>query len=215
MAWTPIIGALRRGWRAAERSALLGLYETAACRRVRLLSHFGEDSQPCGNCLTQPAVQAKCLFRLRQLRRQGRIPGLAGSARKVPRGQCKDENADPGQRRRARQPRVQPGAGAEARRGGAQGPVLRLPYRPAFWRVDHESHGSLKLTEASRPVLRGEQAIWMRGTVRQQPAAKGSRIRAVARRHSAAAPQKPRRTPPIRRLPPGGGPLNVPAHASC
>ena len=27
--------------------------------------------------------------------------------------------------------------------------------------------------------------------------------------------REPRRTPPIRRLPPGGGPLNVPAHASC
>ena len=30
--------------------ALLALAEAHDCRRVRLLSYFGEDSQPCGNC---------------------------------------------------------------------------------------------------------------------------------------------------------------------
>ena len=29
--------------------ALLGLSETAGCRRVRLLDYFGEPSTPCGN----------------------------------------------------------------------------------------------------------------------------------------------------------------------
>src|SRR4029453_18693159 len=37
---------------AAKLDALLGLCETAGCRRVRLLSYFGESSQPCGNCDT-------------------------------------------------------------------------------------------------------------------------------------------------------------------
>ena len=32
--------------------ALLGLCETAACRRDRLLAYFGEASAPCGNCDT-------------------------------------------------------------------------------------------------------------------------------------------------------------------
>jgi len=41
-------------------------------------------------------------------------------------------------------------------------------------RVDHESHGALKLTEAARPVLRGEQAMSMRETVRQAPGGKGA-----------------------------------------
>ena len=31
---------------------MIGLCETAACRRVRLLAYFGEDSEPCGNCDT-------------------------------------------------------------------------------------------------------------------------------------------------------------------
>ena len=36
----------------AKLDALLGLCETAGCRRVRLLAYFGEDSAPCGNCDT-------------------------------------------------------------------------------------------------------------------------------------------------------------------
>ena len=38
--------------RAAKLDALLGLCETAGCRRVRLLDYFGEASTPCGNCDT-------------------------------------------------------------------------------------------------------------------------------------------------------------------
>ena len=37
---------------AAKLDALLGLCETASCRRVRLLEYFGEASAPCGNCDT-------------------------------------------------------------------------------------------------------------------------------------------------------------------
>src|SRR5258705_9656518 len=36
----------------AKLEALLGLCETAGCRRVRLLDYFGEASVPCGNCDT-------------------------------------------------------------------------------------------------------------------------------------------------------------------
>ena len=35
---------------SAKLDALLGLAETASCRRVRLLDYFGEASAPCGNC---------------------------------------------------------------------------------------------------------------------------------------------------------------------
>ncbi|HEY3531765.1 MAG TPA: RecQ family ATP-dependent DNA helicase, partial [Casimicrobiaceae bacterium] len=37
---------------SAKLEALLGLCETAGCRRVRLLDYFGEASAPCGNCDT-------------------------------------------------------------------------------------------------------------------------------------------------------------------
>src|SRR4249919_384410 len=37
---------------SAKLDALLGLCESAGCRRVRLLDYFGEASAPCGNCDT-------------------------------------------------------------------------------------------------------------------------------------------------------------------
>ncbi|WP_320064775.1 DNA helicase RecQ [Micromonospora sp. RTGN7] len=37
---------------AAHLDAMLALCETVECRRVRLLSYFGQDSAPCGNCDT-------------------------------------------------------------------------------------------------------------------------------------------------------------------
>ena len=37
---------------SAKLDALLGLCETAECRRVQLLAYFGEASAPCGNCDT-------------------------------------------------------------------------------------------------------------------------------------------------------------------
>src|SRR5438045_7391940 len=37
---------------ASKLDALLGLCETAGCRRVRLLTYFGEASERCGNCDT-------------------------------------------------------------------------------------------------------------------------------------------------------------------
>ena len=59
--------------------ALLALAEAIDCRRVRLLSYFGEDSQPCGNCdnclhppATWDATEAarmalSCIYRFHQV----------------------------------------------------------------------------------------------------------------------------------------------------
>ena len=59
--------------------ALLALAEAIDCRRVRLLSYFGEDSQPCGNCdncLNPPAtwdateaarMALSCIYRFHQV----------------------------------------------------------------------------------------------------------------------------------------------------
>ena len=44
----------------AKLDALLGLCETAGCRRVRLLDYFGEASAPCGNCDTCLAPPQTC-----------------------------------------------------------------------------------------------------------------------------------------------------------
>ena len=53
--------------------------------------------------------------------------------------------------------------------------VFRQLVALGLLRIDHEAHGAFKLTEESRPVLRGEQSVSMRETVRKAPAAKGGR----------------------------------------
>ena len=37
---------------SSRLDAMLGLCETAGCRRVHLLQYFGQSSEPCGNCDT-------------------------------------------------------------------------------------------------------------------------------------------------------------------
>ncbi len=43
-------GEAQKRIQAAKLDAMLGLCETAECRRVRLLAYFGETAAPCGNC---------------------------------------------------------------------------------------------------------------------------------------------------------------------
>ena len=64
----------------------------------------------------QHPVQAQHLLRLRQRRRQGRIQAAGDRACAVSHAEPPGQNGDPGQYRRARQPRIQPRAGPAARR---------------------------------------------------------------------------------------------------
>src|SRR5258705_7956628 len=45
-------GEAQKRIQASKLDAMLGLCETAECRRVRLLTYFGEAAMPCGNCDT-------------------------------------------------------------------------------------------------------------------------------------------------------------------
>ena len=158
MAWTPITGELRRGWRAAERSALLGLCETAACRRVRLLSYFGEYSQPCGNCdncLTPPRTWDASEAVRKALSCAYRTGQRFGVVHLIDLRRGKDTERI---RRWQHEALSVFGIGNDLEEAAWRG-VFRQLVALGLLRVDRESHGSLKLTEASRPVPRGEQAI--------------------------------------------------------
>jgi peptidoglycan-associated lipoprotein len=71
---------------------------------------------------------------------------------KLPRRQPEGEDADPGQRRRARQPRVQPGPRPEARRGAAQDAAL-LGAR-------EEQIEAVSLGEEKPRCSEGSEACW-------------------------------------------------------
>lgn len=141
--------------------ALLGLCETAGCRRVRLLDYFGEASAPCGNCdtcleppqtwdATDAARKAlSCIYRTGQ--RFGAVHLID-----VLRGRATERTAQWGHE----QLNVF-GIGADLDEAAWRN-VFRQLVALGFAEPDHDAYGALKLTDASRPVLKGEQPVEMR-----------------------------------------------------
>jgi ATP-dependent DNA helicase RecQ len=158
----------------AKLDALLGLCETAGCRRVRLLEYFGEASSPCGNCdtcleppetfdATTPAQKAlSAIYRTGQ--RFGAVHLID-----VLRGKAGDRIT-----RWDHDKLSVFGIGADLDET-AWRVIFRQLVALGLARVDHEAHGALRLTEASRPVLKGERRLVMRRVVTRQRATRASR----------------------------------------
>src|SRR6056297_3472449 len=154
----------------ARLNALLGLAEAISCRRQKLLGYFGEAAEPCGNCdlCTKPpetfdastAVQKA----LSAILRTGEWFG-AGHLIDVLTGTGTDKVRDRGH---DRLPTF--GVGTEFDRKGWQA-VFRQMMGHDLVRPDPARHGALRLTEAARPILRGEAGI----TLRKDTLARGGR----------------------------------------
>ena len=145
----------------SKLDALLGLCETAACRRVRLLSYFGEHSEPCGNCdtcieppLTWDATEASRKA-LSTVYRTGQRFGAVHLI-EVLRGKAAERVT-----RWGHDQLPVFGIGADLDEAAWRN-VFRQLIALGLIEVDYSAHGALKLTEASRPVLKGEQTVPMR-----------------------------------------------------
>ncbi|MGE0556802.1 MAG: DNA helicase RecQ [Burkholderiales bacterium] len=145
----------------AKLEALLGLCETAGCRRMRLLDYFGETGMPCGNCdncieppQTRDATDAarkalSCIYRTGQ--RFGAVH-LIDVLRGRATDRVKQWNHD----------RLNVfGIGADHDEAAWRN-IFRQLAALGYVRPDHEAYGALRLTEASRPVLKGELRVEMR-----------------------------------------------------
>ena len=152
--------------------ALLGLCELTTCRRRTLLAYFGEErADPCGNCdnciappeawdATEAARKAlSCVYRTGQ--RFG-----AGYVIDVLRGSDSERVRGFGHHRLSTF-----GIGADIDATTWRSVFRQLVAR-GLMRVDVEGFGSLKLTEASRSVLRGAGQVRLR---RDAPAPKQRR----------------------------------------
>jgi ATP-dependent DNA helicase RecQ len=143
-------------------SALLGICETAECRRKAILSHFGE-SHPgnCGNCDTcispvatwdgtDAAVKAlAAVYRTGQrFGAQHVIDVLTGKS--TERTQKFGHDSQPVF-----------GAGKDIEQRVWQS-VFRQLTAAGYIFVDLSAHGALKLSEAARPVFKGEQRVTLR-----------------------------------------------------
>jgi len=146
---------------AAKLDALLGLCETAGCRRVRLLDYFGEASARCGNCDTCLAppetydATSEAQKALSAIYRTGQRFGALYLI-EVLRGK-------PGERvqRWGHDKLSVFGIGADVDEGAWRN-VFRQLVALGLASVDHEAHGALRLNATSRPVLKGEQRIALR-----------------------------------------------------
>jgi ATP-dependent DNA helicase RecQ len=145
--------------------ALLTLAEDTRCRRVSLLSYFGEDSQPCGNCdncLHPPAVwdatiaarkMLSCIYRVQQA---SGISFGAGHIMDILRGKVTDKVTQ-----YAHDKLSTFGIGAELAETQWRG-VLRQLIAKNMVRVDSEAFSTLQLLPDARAVLRGEVTVMLR-----------------------------------------------------
>ena len=180
-------GEAQKRIQAAKLDAMLGLCETAECRRVRLLAYFGEQSTPCGNCdtcLDPPAafdgtVAAQqllsCVYRTGQ--RFGAVHVID-----VLRGEATDKVTD---RQHDKLSTFGIGRERSAREWRA---IVRQCIAHGVLEVDHDAYGALRLTEQSRPVLKGERSLMLRAWRE----AKRSRRRAGAAALTADLPAEAR-----------------------
>jgi ATP-dependent DNA helicase RecQ len=161
--------------------ALLSLAEASDCRRVRLLSYFGELSQPCGNCdncLNPPAQHdatesarklLSCIYRLQQA--SGSAFG-AGHIMDILRGKTTEKVTQHGHQNLSTF-----GIGADLSETQWRALIRQLIAREAL-HVDGSGFNTLHLTEASRSILRGETPIWLK-TPSEKPRASRSNSRAA------------------------------------
>ncbi|WP_198116037.1 DNA helicase RecQ [Massilia rhizosphaerae] len=146
---------------SSKLDAMLGLCETLSCRRMRLLEYFGERSGPCGNCdtclipptsfdATVPVQKLlSAIYRVDQRFAAGHVIDVlrgASSERIVQWHHDKLSVFGVGAERSEQEWRA----------------IVRQTIALGLVTVDHDAFSSLKLTEAARAVLKGEQNVQMR-----------------------------------------------------
>lgn len=144
--------------------ALLAWCETVRCRRVLLLKYFGEDAAPCGNCDTclEPpemwdgteAARKAMSAALRTGQRFG-----AGHLIDVLRGKATEKVQQFGH-----QSLPTFAVGADLDDNGWRS-VFRQLLAAGLLHADAQAYGALRLTEAARPLLRGESTLSLRRPV--------------------------------------------------
>ncbi|HSV48190.1 MAG TPA: DNA helicase RecQ [Ramlibacter sp.] len=170
--------------------ALLALAEATDCRRVRLLGYFGESSKPCGNCdncITPPQVwdgtdaARKLLSTIYRVQQMSGIGFGAGHIMDILRGKSTEKVAQFGHASLSTF-----GIGADFSEAQLRG-VLRQLIATGALEVDAAAYNTLRLTEGSRAVLKGERAVQLRESVSQAGGGGGRRKTATAKAPAAVA----------------------------
>ena len=162
-------GKFQKNIELQKLDAMLAVCETAECRRVMLLRHFGEHSEPCGhcdNCLHPPVrfdgtllVQKllSCIYRVGQC-------FAAGYVINVLRGKADDWIRD-----NRHQELSTFGIGADLTDKDWRA-VVRQSIGLGLLQVDSQHHHRLLLTEAARDVLKNRRTVMLRPLKRDKTA---------------------------------------------
>ena len=162
-------GEFQKNIELQKLDAMLAVCETAECRRVMLLRHFGEHSEPCGhcdNCLHSPVrfdgtllVQKllSCIYRVGQC-------FAAGYVINVLRGKADDWIRD-----NRHQELSTFGIGADLTDKDWRA-VVRQSIGLGLLQVDSQHHHRLLLTEAARDVLKNRRTVMLRPLKRDKAA---------------------------------------------
>ena len=154
--------------------AMLGLCETLNCRRVHILDYFGQTSEPCGNCdtcLLPPSSFDGTVAAQKILSTIYRVDQrfAAGHVIDVIRG------IDTERVKQWRHDQLSTyGIGSDKSEAEWRA-LLRQMIALGLVAVDYENYSSLKLTEESRAVLRGETKIQLRQYKKAEKAVKHKR----------------------------------------
>ncbi|CAG2154012.1 ATP-dependent DNA helicase RecQ [Cupriavidus yeoncheonensis] len=150
---------------SSKLDALLGLCETAGCRRVRILAYFDEASEPCGNCdtcLEPPAtwdgtreaqMALSCVYRTGQA---SRLHFGATHLIDVLRGNASEKIKQWGH------DKVSTFGIGKDRTVHEWHTVFRQLIAQGLLVIDHGGHGALLLGEGARDVLKGGRQIILR-----------------------------------------------------
>jgi ATP-dependent DNA helicase RecQ len=159
--------------------ALVGLAETAECRRARLLGYFGETlGGPCGNCdncLSPPQLRDGKVIAQKLLSCAYRTGQRFGAMHLIDVliGRMTERVQQFGHDKLSVF-----GIGRELNEKQWRG-ALRQLVTMGHLRADGEAFGALKLTETARGVLKGETEVWLRD---EAPTSRNRAIRAKSRR---------------------------------
>ncbi|MEO7200639.1 MAG: DNA helicase RecQ [Dokdonella sp.] len=178
-------GEERKRVERAKLDALLGFAETTVCRRQRLLAYFGEAlEQACGNCdncLEPPKTWDASVVAQKALScvyRTGQRFGV-GHLVDVLRGESTERVVSLGHDQLSTF-----GIGSEYDLRQWRG-IFRQLVAAGFLSADSEGYGTLRLTEASRDVLKGQVRVQMRHEADQgERRAARSKTRSERSRHT-------------------------------
>ena len=161
-------------------NTLLGLCESAKCRRVQLLAYFGEASKDCGNCdncLQPPQTWDATIAAQQALSAIYRTEQRFGAVHLIDVLRGKDTE------------RIRSWDHHKLGVFGLGKDNSEIEWRNVFRQlvamgyasVDQTAYGALRLTELARPVLRGDTRVALRRGAKPKPA-KSRRARSAIQR---------------------------------